>query len=101
MAVNMIQVINPTAPAVSVSSEVASPVNDLNGKVLGLMDNSKPNFDIFLARIEERLIQRFRFTDIMRGQKSKAGGGAAIPFSASRMEEFTAKCDVMVNGMCD
>ena len=40
-------------------------LNGLNGKVIGFVDNRKPNFDLFLERVETR--------DTVRGWESEAG----------------------------
>ena len=100
MTTKLIEVLNPTATAVKVGLEIAQRINDLNGKVIGLLDNGKPNFDIFLARIEELLNQRFRFAEIVRAHKG-AGISGGAPLADDQMEKFTAKCDVVINGMCD
>ena len=99
MAAKIIEVLDPTAKAVSVELEIAPRIHDLNGKVIGFLDNGKPNFDIFLARVEELLCQRFKFAEIVHA--NKRGIGTAVSFPVDQMEEFAAKCDAVVNGMCD
>ena len=99
MTAKIIEVLNPTAQAESVELEIAPRISDMNGKVIGLLDNGKPNFNIFLSRVEELLCQRFKFAEIVHG--SKGATGAASAFPAEQMEEFVAKCDIVVNGMCD
>ena len=101
MTAKMIEVINPTARAASLGLEIAPRVHDLNGKVIGLLDNSKTNFDIFLSRVEDLLSERFKLAEVVRARKSAGGAGAALPFAADEMEKFAAKCDVVVNGMGD
>ena len=43
-----IDVLDPTAKTTIKQEQMATGLNDLNGKVIGLVDNRKPNFDIFL-----------------------------------------------------
>ncbi|MFC1867482.1 hypothetical protein ACFL0H_05045 [Thermodesulfobacteriota bacterium] len=100
MTTKLIEVLDPTAKAVGVGLEIAPRIDDLNGKVIGLLDNGKPNFDIFLARIEELLCQRFKFSDVVRVSKGGGMSGAAR-LSVEQMDNFAAKCDAVVNGMCD
>ena len=97
MTTAMIEVLDPTAKTMTVEREIAPRVNDLNGKVIGLLNNGKPNFDIFLSRVEELLCQKFKFAAIVRAQKGLVG----ISFPTDQMEKFAAECDVVVNGMCD
>ena len=98
MTAKIIEVLNPTAMAINMESKIAPRVDDLNGKVIGLLNNTKPNFDIFLNRIEELLYQRFNFADILHITKRV---GNTLPLPEDQMEELVAKCDVVVNGMCD
>ena len=101
MATKMIEVLDPTARTMTVELEIAPRVDDLNGKVIGLLNNGKPNFAIFLSRVEELLSQRFKFAEIVHVDKALAGSGVAGPLPADEMEKFAARCEVVVNGMCD
>ncbi len=100
MTVQMIEVLNPTAKPQSVEFEIASRIDDLNGKVIGFLDNGKPNIDIFLARMEELLCKRFKFSEIVHVNKVRqVGAGAALP--SEQMEKLLKKCHVVVNGVAD
>ncbi len=101
MATRLIEVLDPTAKTVSARLEIAPRVDDLNGKVIGLLDNGKANFDIFLARVEELLCQRFKFADIVRVNKKIVGASLGAGLPTDQIEKFAAKCEVAVNGMCD
>lgn len=96
----IIEVLNPTAGAIGVQTGMAPHISDLNGKVIGILSNGKTHCDIFLARIEELLCQRFKFAEVVRAKKG-AWGAAATPFPADQVEDFAAKCDVVVNGIAD
>ena len=97
MAVKTIEVLNPTGRAARVDLAIAPRVNDLNGKTIGLIDNGKANFDIFLARVEELLSQKFRFADVLHAKKVMV----SMPLDKNEIEKLVADCDVVVNGMCD
>lgn len=101
MTTKQIEVLDPTARAVTVELEIAPRVDGLNGKVLGLLNNGKPNFAIFLARLEELLRQRFKFAEIVHLDKQIVGSGVAAPLPVAEMEKFAARCDAVINGMCD
>ena len=101
MTTKTIEVLNPTAKATTAELEIAPRLDDLNGKVIGFLDNDKPNFGIFLSRVEELLCQNFKFAEIVHIRKRVVGSGAGLPLPANHMEKLIAKCDVVVNGMCD
>jgi len=101
VATKIIEVLNPTATTMTVELEIAPRVDDLNGKVIGLLNNGKPNFAIFLSRVEELLYQRFEFAGIVHVDKGAAGSGAGAGLPVGEIEKLAAKCDVVVNGMCD
>ena len=94
-----IDVLDPTAQTTVRQQQMASALTDLNGKAIGLVDNRKPNFDIFLERVEKILSQRFRFTDIVR--LKKGGTGATVPMTPKEMERLVPKCDAVICGICD
>jgi hypothetical protein len=94
-----IDVLDPTAKTTAKQERMATGLNDLNGKVIGLVDNRKPNFDIFLERVEKALCQRFQFAEIVR--LKKGGTGATVPLTPEEMKQLAPKCDAVVNGICD
>ena len=95
----IIEVLEPTAKAIGAEAQIAPHVSDLNGKAIGFLDNAKANANIFLARVEELLSQRFNFAEIIRVSKGTIGGAFAYPTDLS--EKLSAKCDVVVNGVGD
>jgi hypothetical protein len=89
------QVLNPRGIFRVEENPIAPRLPDLNHKVLGLVDSSKPNADIFLNRIQERLSKIYAFPEILRTKKSNA----AIPTVYT--QEFFEKCDFAVNAFGD
>jgi hypothetical protein len=94
-----IEVLDPTAQTTARPEIMAAGLPDLNGKVIGLVDNRKPNFDIFLERLETSLSQRFQFAGIVR--LKKGGTGATVPLTPAEMNELVSRCDAVVYGVCD
>jgi hypothetical protein len=94
-----IDVLDPTAQTTVKAEKMADSLIDLNGKVIGLVDNRKPNFDIFLDRLEKGLCQRFQFADIVH--LKKGGTGATVPLTPAEMEQLVTQCDAIVYGVCD
>jgi hypothetical protein len=94
-----IDVLNPTARTTAKQERMASDLTDLNGTAIGLVDNRKPNFDIFLERVEKVLCQRFQFGDIVR--LKKGGTGATVPLTPEEMAQLVPRCDAIICGICD
>jgi len=99
MTTKFIEVLDPTAKAVAVQVGITTQVGDLNGKIIGFLDNRKPNFDVFLARLKELLCQKFDFGDIISVKKGDMDNNA--PLDAEEMEKLVVRCDVVLNGICD
>ena len=94
-----IDVLDPTAKTTIKQEQMATGLNDLNGKVIGLVDNRKPNFDIFLERVEKALCKRFQFAKVVR--LKKGGTGATVPLTPGEMEQLAPVCDAVVYGISD
>ena len=103
MATKTIFVLDPTAKANVQRYEKAARLEALEGKRIGFLDNGKPNADIFLARIEELLSERYGFSGVIR--RSKVGGvskdSSAAPAPEEIIAEFADKCDLVVNAIGD
>jgi len=94
-----IYILNPTAKTTVRQEQMAKGLDDLDGKVVGLVDNRKPNFDIFLERVEKVLRQRFRLAEIIR--LKKGGTGATVPMTPEEMETLAPVCDAVIYGVSD
>ena len=92
MATRTITVLVPTVEQVNKEIPIAPRAHDLNGKVLGLLWNSKPKSDILLLRIKEQLCQRFRLAGTNWQEKSNAG----VPADAATIEELTHNSDLVI-----
>jgi hypothetical protein len=62
---------------------------------IGVLDNSKPNADVLLGRVVERLAERARGATIRRWQKP----GASHP--ALMLEEIAGAVDVVLTASAD
>ena len=94
-----IEVLDPTAPTTVKQEPMAICLNGLNGKVIGFVDNRKPNFDLFLERVETALRERFQFAEIVH--LKKGGTGATVPLTPEEMRQLAPRCDAVVYGICD
>jgi hypothetical protein len=99
MAKEYIDVLDPTATTTVKQERMAGCLNDLNGKVIGFVDNRKPNFDVFLETVETKLRQQYQFREIIR--LKKGGTGATVPLTPEEMKQLAPQCDAVVYGICD
>jgi hypothetical protein len=90
-------VLDPTAePAVGNASLAPRP-DSLDGKVVGLLDNSKLNSDRFLDMLLEELSEQYNFAGVVRGRKPSAS--RVVPDET--LKEFVEKCDVVITAVGD
>ena len=67
----------------------------LRGLRVGVLDNSKPNADVLLARVAARLAERHGAGSVRSWQKP----GASMP--ALMIEEIAGEVDVVLTGSAD
>ena len=90
-------VLDPTDEASPVEKKLASPVPNLDGKVVGFLDISKPKGDIFLKRLEELFTQRYRVAEVIHRRKPTY----TRPAPEDLREELAKRCDVIVEALAD
>ena len=71
--------------------------SDLRGKVLGLLDNSKPNADKLGERFEQLLREKYGVAGVIRRRKLTAQEGAPKQF----LDELAAQADFVLSGLGD
>ena len=93
----IIEVLDPTAKAKLGEAPIAPRPASLEGQVLGIIDNSKPNADIFLARVRDLLVRKYRFRDVVAIQKRTV----AAPLEEGALALLKERCTVAVNAWGD
>jgi hypothetical protein len=74
---------------------IAARMGDLNGKVLGLLDNSKQNADLFLDQVLGILGKEISFGEVLRIKKPAGSVPASFP------PGFLERCQVVINAFGD
>ena len=92
-------VLSPEGKAQSSAAKVAGlpQFTDLRGKVIGLLDNSKPNADKLAARFAELLIEKYGVANVITRRKLTAQQGAPKQF----LDELAAQADIVLSGLGD
>jgi len=91
----LIEVLNPRVRVVAQGAPIAPRPLSLDGKVLGLLNNAKPNADVLQERVAELLEARFA----IKGRVWKRKPGASLP--AEGLDDFSRACDVVINASGD
>jgi hypothetical protein len=92
-------VLSPEGKAQSSAAKVASlpQFADLRGKVIGLLDNSKPNADKLGDRFEQLLREKYGVAGVVKRRKLTAQQGAPKQY----LDELAAQADFILSGLGD
>lgn len=96
-ATGMIDLLDPTADIERAHIPLAKRIDSLNGKVVGLLDNGKSNFNHLLDDFEGMLKQQFPTVTVIRRRKPSVSSGCP----ADTMKELLEKCDGIITGLGD
>lgn len=72
-------------------------LDSLDGKTIGLLNNGKPNFDLFLADLEQLL--RAKYPSVRIVQRMKPVVPRPVP--KEMLAELAETCDAVVTGLGD
>ena len=97
MVTKTITLLDPTSKAREKKLKMAARPDNLEGKVVGFLWNSKPNGNLLLLRTKDLLSQRFRLARTNWQEKPEAG----IPAAADILEELTRTSDLVINAIGD
>ena len=92
-------ILSPEGKAKTSSAKVASVprFTDLRGKVVGILDNSKPNADKLAERLAEQLQERYGVAGVISRRKLTAQQGAPKQY----LDELAAQADFVLSGLGD
>lgn len=88
-------VLDPTAELSPAAQEIQPRPTSLAGKVVGLLDISKPRGDVFLDRLEQQLVRRG--CQVRRYTKPTFTKPAPIDLR----QEIAVHCDVVIEALAD
>jgi hypothetical protein len=91
------QVYDPTAPSQNVAQNLRHSLSDLSGKVVGFIDNSKPNFNLLIDDLSALLTSRYGVKAVITRSKR----GPSMPAATDVFDELAAQCDLVVTGSGD
>ena len=92
-----VSILEPTAPAPEQRRARVTGLQSLQGKVVGFIDNAKPNFNHLADDIGELLVTRYGVAAVVKHRKR----AASIPASVEVMQDVKEKCDLVITGSGD
>ena len=92
-------VLSPEGKAQTSAAKVAGlpKFTDLRGKVVGLLDNSKPNADKLAERFAQLLKEKYGVANVITRRKLTAQQGAPKQY----LDELAAQADIVLSGLGD
>ena len=90
-------VYEPVAPCLTQSRRSPQPLASLAGKVIGFIDNSKPNFSLLVEDLAQILIEKHGVKSVVKRRKKSASQGAP----EAVMNELVAQVDAVITGSGD
>ena len=90
-------VYEPVAPCLTQARASRQPLDGLAGKVIGFIDNSKPNFNLLVEDLAQILIEKHGVKSVVRQRKKSASQGAP----EAVMNDLVAQVDAVITGSGD
>jgi len=91
-------ILDPVAPAgQGKPTHAYRPLDTLKGKVVGFIDNSKPNFQYLIDDIAERLREQYGVAAVIKHRKLSA----SISATEEVLADISARCDLVITGSGD
>jgi hypothetical protein len=92
----MVLLYDPSAPRMPTSRNGVT-LETLSGKVVGFIDNAKPNFDHLVDELERLLLTDYRVARVVKRRKPSA----SVPAAPQVVEALAAECDLVITGSGD
>jgi hypothetical protein len=96
MSGNML-VYEPVAPCLTEARESRQALDNLAGKVIGFIDNSKPNFSLLVDDLAQILIEKHGVKSVVKRRKKSASQGAP----EAVMNDLVSQVDAVITGSGD
>lgn len=92
-----IRVFDPVAPCHNEPQQLRQSIDGLAGKVIGFIDNAKPNFNYLVDELAELLVSKYGVASVVKRRKRSAS--MAAPEAV--IKELAGRCDAVITGSGD
>jgi hypothetical protein len=93
----MVLLYDPTASRQGESESPGPGLASLSGKIVGFIDNAKPNFDHLVDDLAELLVAEHGVKQVIKRRKRSA----SVPAPEEIVRELADQCDVVIAGSGD
>jgi len=93
----MVLLYDPAAPRDDGPGRAGEKLATLAGKVVGFIDNAKPNFDHLVDDLADLLVARYGVARVVKRRKQSA----SVPAPEEVVRELSGECDVVIAGSGD
>jgi hypothetical protein len=93
----MVLLYDPTATRQAEPEKAGLKVATLSGKVVGFIDNAKPNFNHLVDDLAELLVAEYGVRQVIKRRKRSA----SVPAPDEIVRELADQCDVVIAGSGD
>lgn len=88
---------DPTAARRDAGGQAGRGMGGLAGKVVGFIDNAKPNFNHLVDDLAELLLSRHGVARVIKRRKKTA----SVPAPEAMLREVADECDLVITGSGD
>ena len=90
-------VLVPTAATRAAGGRAQLTLESLRGRVVGFIDNAKPNFNDLVDDLGELLVSRYGVREVIKRRKR----AASVPAPDAVYKEYAEQCDLVITGSGD
>ncbi len=88
---------DPTATRLDKAAQTLQTLDGLRGKVVGFIDNAKPNFNHLVDALAELLVSRYGASAVLKRKKR----AASVAAPEAVYKELAERCDLVITGSGD
>ena len=93
----MVLLYDPTAAPQEAKGVAGKKVDSLSGKVVGFIDNAKPNFNLLVDDLADLLVANYGVKRVIKRRKRSA----SVPAPDEIVRELAGECYVVIAGSGD
>ena len=90
--VNEVITLDPRDPSEKKTDGIAVRSGSLDGKVIGLLSNNKPNSELLLRGVVDLLKEKYNVKEVVEANK----GSHRVPAPQDMIDDLVTKCDAVV-----
>ena len=89
--------LDPRDTGVEHSQGIAPRLTSLDGKIVGLLSNNKPNSEDLLRMVADLVKEDYAITGVIEANK----GSHRIPAPADMIDDLVSRCDVVITATAE